>query len=89
MGILIVLLVGGTVGWLATIWLRVESPRRVLHHLLAGIGGSVMAGIVVPPMIDHADPLSGQSEPIILFASLVGAVVGLVLLQVLSRFRAR
>lgn len=89
MGILIVLLVGATLGWLATVWLQVESPRSVLHHVLAGIGGAVLAGIVAPPMVDHADPLKGQGEPMILIASAIGAIAGLLLLTALSRFWVR
>ena len=44
MGLLILLVVGALLGWLATIILRIEDGRSILANALVGVLGSLIVG---------------------------------------------
>ncbi|QPC98859.1 MULTISPECIES: GlsB/YeaQ/YmgE family stress response membrane protein [Qipengyuania] len=46
MGLLILVVVGAILGWLATIVLRIEDGRGILTNALVGIFGALVAGFV-------------------------------------------
>lgn len=46
MGLLILMVVGAILGWVATIILQVEDGRGILTNAVAGVFGSLVAGIV-------------------------------------------
>lgn len=46
MGLLILIVVGALLGWLATIVLRIEDGRMILANALAGVLGSLVAGLI-------------------------------------------
>ena len=45
MGLIILVVTGALLGWLATIALKIEDGRAILRHVLAGIAGSLVVGI--------------------------------------------
>ena len=67
MGLLILVVVGALLGWLATIILRIEDGRGIMLSAAAGIAGSVVTGLVVG---------SGAILGTITGATLLWAVVG-------------
>ena len=46
MGLLILLVVGALLGWLATIILRIENGRSILANALVGVLGSLIVGAI-------------------------------------------
>lgn len=46
MGLLILVVVGALLGWLATIILRIEDGRSILANALVGILGSLITGLI-------------------------------------------
>lgn len=46
MGLLILVVVGALLGWLATIILRMEDGRTILTNALAGVLGSLVTGLI-------------------------------------------
>ncbi|MDG5747900.1 GlsB/YeaQ/YmgE family stress response membrane protein [Qipengyuania sp. XHP0207] len=46
MGLLILIVVGAILGWLATIVLRIEDGRNIAIYAGVGVVGSLLAGIV-------------------------------------------
>ena len=46
MGLLILVVVGALLGWLATIILRIEDGRTILANALVGVLGSLVTGMV-------------------------------------------
>ena len=46
MGLLILIVVGALLGWLATIILRIEDGRSILANALVGVLGAVVTGLV-------------------------------------------
>jgi len=70
MGLLILTLLGAVLGWLATIVLRIEDGHRILTHVLAGVAGSLLAGL----LIGNASIVGGVRAIALLWAVL-GALV--------------
>jgi uncharacterized membrane protein YeaQ/YmgE (transglycosylase-associated protein family) len=83
MGILIWLIVGGVVGWLASIIMRTDGQQGILLNVVVGIVGALIAGFVVSPMIGVGTINEGISVATFL-VSLVGAVI---LLAIVNLFR--
>lgn len=46
MGLLILIVVGALLGWLATIVLHIEDGRSILANALVGVLGALVAGLV-------------------------------------------
>jgi uncharacterized membrane protein YeaQ/YmgE (transglycosylase-associated protein family) len=83
MGIIIWLVVGGVVGWLASIIMRTDAQQGMLLNVIVGIVGALVAGFVVSPMLGIATINQGISVATFL-VSLVGAVI---LLAIVNLFR--
>jgi uncharacterized membrane protein YeaQ/YmgE (transglycosylase-associated protein family) len=83
MGILIWLIVGGVVGWLASIIMRTDAQQGVLLNVIVGIVGALLAGFVISPMIGVGTINQGVTLATFL-VSLVGAVI---LLAIVNLFR--
>jgi uncharacterized membrane protein YeaQ/YmgE (transglycosylase-associated protein family) len=83
MGILIWLIVGGVVGWLASIIMRTDAQQGVLLNVIVGIVGALLAGFVISPMIGVGTINEGVTLATFL-VSLVGAVI---LLAIVNLFR--
>lgn len=83
MGILIWLIVGGVVGWLASIIMRTDAQQGILLNIVVGIVGALLAGFIISPMLGVGTINEGISLATFL-VSLVGAVV---LLAIVNLFR--
>jgi uncharacterized membrane protein YeaQ/YmgE (transglycosylase-associated protein family) len=83
MGILIWLIVGGVVGWLASIIMRTDGQQGILLNVVVGIVGALLAGFIISPMIGVGTINEGISVATFL-VSLLGAVI---LLAIVNLFR--
>jgi uncharacterized membrane protein YeaQ/YmgE (transglycosylase-associated protein family) len=83
MGIIVWLIVGGVVGWLASIIMRTDAQQGMLLNIIVGIVGALIAGFVVSPMLGIGTINEGISVATFL-VSLVGAVI---LLAIVNLFR--
>jgi uncharacterized membrane protein YeaQ/YmgE (transglycosylase-associated protein family) len=83
MGILIWLIVGGVVGWLASIVMRTNAQQGILLNVVVGIVGAVLAGIFISPFVGVGSINDGLSAGSFL-VSLLGAIV---LLGIVNLFR--
>ena len=83
MGILIWLIVGGVVGWLASIIMRTDAQQGILLNVIVGIVGALLAGFIVSPMVGVGTINEGISVATFL-VSLLGAVI---LLAIVNLFR--
>ena len=83
MGILVWLIVGGVVGWLASIIMRTDAQQGIFLNVVVGIVGALLAGFVVSPMLGIGTINEGISVATFL-VSLVGAII---LLAIVNLFR--
>jgi uncharacterized membrane protein YeaQ/YmgE (transglycosylase-associated protein family) len=83
MGILVWLIVGGVVGWLASIIMRTDAQQGILLNVVVGIVGALLAGFIISPLIGVGTINEGISIATFL-VSLLGAVI---LLAIVNLFR--
>jgi uncharacterized membrane protein YeaQ/YmgE (transglycosylase-associated protein family) len=88
MGILIWLIVGGLVGWLASIIMRTDAQQGMVLNVVVGIVGALLAGFIISPMIGVGTINEGISVATFL-VSLVGAIILLAIVNLFRRGRAR
>jgi len=88
MGIIVWLIVGGVVGWLASIIMRTDAQQGLLLNVVVGIVGALIAGFVVSPMLGVGTINQGLSVATFL-VSLVGAIILLAIVNLIRRGRAR
>lgn len=84
MNIIILLVVGGILGWLASIVMRTDGQQGIFLNIIVGIVGAVVAGYVITPLIGGTPITSGGFGIRSLVASFLGAVV---LLGIVNLFR--
>lgn len=83
MGIVVWLIVGGVVGWLASIIMRTDAQQGLLLNVVVGIVGALLAGFIVSPMLGVGTINEGISIATFV-VSLIGAVI---LLAIVNLFR--
>ena len=83
MGLIILLVVGGIVGWLAGIIMR--DNNGILLNVIVGIVGAVLAGFVVTPLIGGAPITSGVISIQSIIVSLLGAIILLAIVNLVRR----
>ena len=84
MTLILVLIVGGIIGWLASILMRTDGQQGIFLNVIVGIVGAVLAGFLITPLIGGAPITSGNFDVLSLFASFLGAVI---LLAIVNLFR--
>ena len=89
MTIIYILIVGGIIGWLASIIMRTDGQQGLVLNVVVGIVGAVLAGFVVTPLIGGAPITSGAFDIRSLIASLIGAIILLALVNLVRRGSAR
>lgn len=83
MNIVIWLIMGGVVGWLASLIMRTDGQQGILLNIVVGIVGAVIGGWLISPLVGVATINQGISIGSVL-VSLVGAII---LLAIVSLFR--
>ena len=75
MGILIWLLVGGLVGWVASFIMKTDGSQGIILNVVVGIVGAFLAGFFISPLVGI--PTINQNSLNIgsILVSLVGAVI--------------
>ncbi|MGB3844962.1 GlsB/YeaQ/YmgE family stress response membrane protein [Sphingopyxis sp. YF1] len=82
MGIIITLIVGGIIGWLASIVMRTDAQQGIILNIVVGIVGAFL-GNILGGMFGMGADLS-TFNPIGLLWAFIGAVV---LLGIINLFR--
>ncbi len=89
MNFIVWLVVGGLIGWVASLIMRTDGQQGVLLNVVVGVVGAAIGGWVISPLIGV--PTINQNTFSIgaLAVSLLGAVVLLAIVNVLRRGTAR
>jgi uncharacterized membrane protein YeaQ/YmgE (transglycosylase-associated protein family) len=89
MGLIILLVVGGVIGWIASIIMRTDGQQGIFLNIVVGIVGALLAGFVVTPLIGGAPITSGEISIQSVLVSLLGAIVLLALINLFRRGTVR
>jgi uncharacterized membrane protein YeaQ/YmgE (transglycosylase-associated protein family) len=88
MGILIWLIVGGIVGWLASLVMRTDGQQGILLNVVVGIVGAFIGGWVISPLVGVGTINQGISIGSVV-VSLIGAIILLAIVNLFRRGRVR
>ena len=88
MSFIIWLIVGGIVGWLASLVMRTDGQQGILLNVVVGIVGSFLGGWLISPLVGVGNLSSGISIGSII-VSLVGAIILLAIVNLFRRGRVR
>ncbi|MYM67060.1 GlsB/YeaQ/YmgE family stress response membrane protein [Pseudoduganella sp. FT55W] len=83
------IVIGGILGWLASIVMRTNEQQGLFLNVVVGIIGAVLGGFILAPMIGTGTINDGDYSLASLGVSLVGAVVLLAIVNLLRRGRVR
>lgn len=78
------LVVGGLLGWIASIIMRTDGQQGVLMNIIVGIVGAFLAGLLLTPLFGESTINSSNFSVPGLLISLVGAII---LLGIVNLFR--
>jgi len=89
MTFILVLIIGGIIGWLASMVMRTDAQQGVFLNIVVGVVGALIAGVLVTPLIGGAPITSGAFDVLSLLASFLGAVILLAVVNLLRRGAVR
>ena len=89
MGIILWLVIGGVVGWLASVVMHRDGSQGILLNVVVGIVGAMLGGWLISPMIGAPSINSGEISMASLLVSFLGAVILLAIVNLISRKRVR
>ena len=78
------IIVGGVLGWLASLIMRTDAQQGTLLNIIVGIIGAFLAGLFLSPLFGISTINDGVFRIESLLVSLLGAVI---LLAIVNLFR--
>ena len=84
MNFIIWLVVGGLIGWVASMIMRTDAQQGVILNVVVGIVGSMLGGWFIAPLLGSGTVNSNDFSVMGLLSSLIGAVI---LLAIVNLFR--
>jgi len=84
-GFIVWLIVGGIVGWLASMVMRTDGQQGILLNIVVGIVGAFIAGLIFSGGNINSEPLDVTN----ILVSLVGAIVLLGIVNLIRRGSVR
>lgn len=89
MNIIIWLVVGGLIGWLASVLMRTDAQQGIILNVVVGIVGAALAGWLLSPLFGISTINQSNFSLGGLLVSLLGAVVLLAIVNLIRRGTAR
>jgi uncharacterized membrane protein YeaQ/YmgE (transglycosylase-associated protein family) len=82
--LILILIVGGLIGWLASIVMRTNAQQGIFLNVVVGIVGALLAGFLLSPLFGTGTVTQGNFSLPALLVSLLGAII---LLAIVNLFR--
>jgi uncharacterized membrane protein YeaQ/YmgE (transglycosylase-associated protein family) len=89
MDLIIWLIVGGIVGWLASVLMHTDARQGIFLNVIVGIVGAALAGFFISPMVGLPTINQGVFSVGSLAVSLIGAVILLAVVNLVRRGAVR
>ena len=89
MNIIIWLITGGVIGWLASMLMKTDAQQGMVMNVVVGIVGAMLAGWLISPMVGVGTINQDNFSLPSMVVSLIGAVILLAVVNLLRRGRAR
>jgi uncharacterized membrane protein YeaQ/YmgE (transglycosylase-associated protein family) len=89
MNFIIWLIVGGVIGWLASIVMKTNGQQGIVLNVIVGIVGALLAGWLISPMLGVGTINQDNFSLPSLLVSFVGAALLLAIVNLMRRGAAR
>ena len=89
MGIIIWLVIGGIIGWLASMVMKTDKQQGMILNVVVGIVGAMIGGLLIAPLLGSGTINRMDFSIPGLLASFIGACILLALVNMVNRGRAR
>jgi uncharacterized membrane protein YeaQ/YmgE (transglycosylase-associated protein family) len=89
MGLILWLVIGGVVGWLASIVMKRDGSQGIILNIVVGIVGALLGGWLLGPLLGAPSINSGELSAASLLVSFLGAVILLAIVNLITRNRVR
>jgi uncharacterized membrane protein YeaQ/YmgE (transglycosylase-associated protein family) len=89
MNIIIWLIVGGVIGWLASIVMKTDGQQGIFLNVVVGIAGAMLGGWVISPLVGVATINQDTFSLPALLVSFVGAAILLAIVNLVRRGSVR
>lgn len=85
MGLILWLIVGGVIGWLASLVMRTDAQQGIILNIVVGIIGAFIGGLIFSGGSINSAPLTVTS----FLVSLLGAIILLAIVNLVRRGTVR
>jgi len=89
MNVIIWLVVGGLIGWVASKIMATDAQQGIVLNVVVGIVGAVLGGWLISPLVGEGTINSGDFSLGGLVVSLIGAIILLAIVNLFRRSRLR
>lgn len=89
MNFIIWLVIGGVVGWVASLLMKTDGQQGILLNVVVGIVGAFLGGFLLAPMFGTGTINQNDFSIGSLAVSLLGAVILLAIVNLFRRGRVR
>ena len=89
MNIIVWLVIGGVIGWVASLIMRTDAQQGIFLNVVVGIVGSLLGGWFLSPLFGVSTINQSNFSLPGLLVSLLGAVVLLAIVNLIRRGSAR
>jgi uncharacterized membrane protein YeaQ/YmgE (transglycosylase-associated protein family) len=79
------IVIGGVIGWVASLIMRTNAEQGVFLNIVVGIIGALLAGWLISPLVGSSTINQGNFSVAGLGVSLLGAIVLLALVRMFRR----
>ncbi len=83
------LVVGGLIGWLASLVMRTDAKQGIFLNIVVGIVGAMVGGWLISPLVGGASINQGDFSLSGLVISFIGAVILLAVVNLVRRGSVR
>ncbi len=89
MNFIIWLVIGGLIGWVASMIMKTDGQQGIVLNVIVGIVGAMLGGWLIAPMLGTGTINDGSFSAASLGVSLLGAVILLAIVNLFRRGTAR
>jgi uncharacterized membrane protein YeaQ/YmgE (transglycosylase-associated protein family) len=89
MTIVLIIVIGGVLGWLASMVMRTDAQQGIFLNIIVGVIGALLAGVLLSPFLGIRPITDGAFSIEALVVSFLGALVLLAIINLARRGSVR
>ena len=89
MNFIIWIIMGGIIGWLASLVMKTDAQQGIFLNIVVGIVGSFLGGLLLPSLFGAPAMSVNEFSLVSLFVAFVGALILLAIVNLIMRGKVR